>query len=127
MSLDNLSAGRYFLAVCSIRSGISFRTATYSCVSFAFLLKVSDQKLFLWGIILKSSTRINGPVELGQYLLKERKQLKLTQKEISEFADVGRKFIIELEKGKATAQLGKVFELLNSLGLELHLVKRGDS
>jgi transcriptional regulator with XRE-family HTH domain len=50
----------------------------------------------------------------------------LTQKEISEFSDVGRKFIIELEKGKATAQLGKVFELLNSLGLELHLIKRGD-
>ena len=81
----------------------------------------------MWGIILKSSIRISSPVELGQYLLKERKHLKLTQKEISEFADVGRKFIIELEKGKATAQLGKVFELLDSLGLELHIVKRGDS
>jgi hypothetical protein len=30
------------------------------------------------------------------------------------------------EKGKTTAQLGKVFELLNSLGLELHLVRRGE-
>jgi HTH-type transcriptional regulator/antitoxin HipB len=76
---------------------------------------------------LKSSTKINNPKELGQHLLKERKSLKLTQKEISEFSDVGRKFIIELEKGKATAQLGKVFELLNSLGLELHLIKRGDN
>jgi y4mF family transcriptional regulator len=75
---------------------------------------------------LKSSLKINNPKELGQHLLKERKRLKLTQKEISEFSDVGRKFIIELEKGKATAQLGKVFELLNSLGLELHLIKRGD-
>jgi HTH-type transcriptional regulator/antitoxin HipB len=76
---------------------------------------------------LKYSTKINNPKELGQYLLKERKNLKLTQKEISEFADIGRKFIIELEKGKETAQLGKVFELLNSLGLELHLIKRGDN
>jgi len=76
---------------------------------------------------LKPSTKINNPKESGQHLLKERKSLKLTQKEIAEFSDVGRKFIIELEKGKATAQLGKVFELLNSLGLELHLVKRGDS
>jgi HTH-type transcriptional regulator / antitoxin HipB len=75
---------------------------------------------------LKFSTKINNPKELGQHLLKERKRLKLTQKEISEFSEVGRKFIIELEKGKATAQLGKVFELLNSLGLELHLIKRGD-
>jgi len=76
---------------------------------------------------LKYSTKINSPKELGLYLLKERKNLKLTQREISEFADVGRKFIIELEKGKETAQLGKVFELLNSLGLELHLIKRGDN
>ncbi|MCD4674635.1 MAG: helix-turn-helix domain-containing protein [Desulfobacula sp.] len=76
---------------------------------------------------MKSSTKINNPKELGQYLLKERKNLKLTQREISEFADVGRKFIIELEKGKETAQLRKVFELLNSLGLELHLIKRGDN
>lgn len=76
---------------------------------------------------MKPSIKINNPKELGQFLLKERKSLKLTQKEISEFADVGRKFIIELEKGKTTAQIGKVFELLNSLGLELHLIKRGDS
>ncbi len=75
---------------------------------------------------MKSSTKISNPKELGRYLLKERKHLKLTQKEISEFADVGRKFIIEIEKGKATAQLGKVFELLDSLGLEFHLIKRGD-
>ena len=75
---------------------------------------------------MKPLTKISNPEELGQYLFKERKNLKLTQKEISEFADVGRKFIIELEKGKKTAQLGKVFELLNSLGLELHLIKRGD-
>jgi len=75
---------------------------------------------------LKPSTKISNPEELGQYLLKERKNLKLTQKEISEFADIGRKFIIELEKGKTTVQLGKVFELLNSLGLEFHLIKRSN-
>ena len=76
---------------------------------------------------LKLSIKINNPKELGQHLLEERKRLKLTQKEISEYSDVGRKFIIEIEKGKITAQLGKVFELLNSLGLELHIIKRGDS
>ena len=76
---------------------------------------------------LKPSKKINNPKELGQHLLEERKRLHLTQKEISEFSDVGRKFIIEIEKGKVTAQLGKVFELLNSLGLELHIIKRGDS
>ncbi len=52
---------------------------------------------------LNPSNKINSPEELGQYLLKARKSMKLTQKEISEFADVGRKFIIEIEKGKAMA------------------------
>jgi len=76
---------------------------------------------------LKPLTKINSPEELGQYILKERKNLGLTQKEISEFTDVGRKFILELEKGKTTAQIGKIFEVLKGLGLELHLMKRGDS
>lgn len=75
---------------------------------------------------LKPSTKINNPEELGQFIYKERKILRLTQREISEFTDVGRKFVLELEKGKATAQIGKVFEVLNGLGLELHLIKRGD-
>lgn len=82
---------------------------------------------FYMGAELKSSTKINNPEELGRYVLKERKNLKLTQKEISEFTDVGRKFVLELEKGKTTAQIGKIFEVLNGLGLELHLIKRGDS
>ncbi|MDM8515553.1 helix-turn-helix domain-containing protein [Desulfobacterales bacterium HSG16] len=72
------------------------------------------------------STRVKNPEELGRYLLKERRSLKLTQKEISEFTDVGRKFILELEKGKKNARIGKVFELIDALGMELHLVKRGD-
>ena len=76
---------------------------------------------------MKPSTKINNPEELGQYILKERKNLNLTQKEISEFTDVGRKFVLELEKGKDTAQIGKIFEVLKGLGLELHLVKRGDN
>ena len=72
------------------------------------------------------TTKIDNSEELGQYLLNERKKLNLTQKEIADYTDVGRRFIIELEKGKKTAQIGKIFEVLNGLGLELHLTKRGD-
>ena len=73
-----------------------------------------------------SSTRVKNPEELGQSLLRERKNLKLTQKEISEFTDVGRKFVMGLEKGKISAPIGKIFEVVNALGMELHLIKRGD-
>ena len=59
------------------------------------------------------------------FKLQEKAIAKLSW--LSEFTDVGRKFVLELEKGKATAQIGKIFEVLNGLGLELHLIKRGDS
>ncbi len=72
---------------------------------------------------MKYPTKINNPKELGEYILRERKKLQLTQKEISDFTDVGRKFVLDLEKGKATAQIGKIFEVLNGLGLELHIIK----
>lgn len=76
---------------------------------------------------MKSPTKINNPKELGEHILRERKNLQLTQKEISDFTDVGRKFVLDVEKGKTTAQIGKIFELLSGLGLELHLIKRGES
>ncbi len=90
------------------------------------MIKVLYRQFFLMGADLKPFTRINNSQELGEYIRKERKKLKLTQKEISEFTDVGRKFVLELEKGKSTAQIGKIFEVLNGLGLELHLIKRGE-
>ncbi len=76
---------------------------------------------------MKNTFKINNPKELGEYILRERKKLNLTQKEISDYTDVGRKFVLELERGKTTAQIGKIFEVLNGLGLELHLIKRGES
>jgi len=49
---------------------------------------------------LNNKGQVN-PKELGRFICKERKILSLTQKETSEFTDVGRKFVLELEKGKA--------------------------
>lgn len=76
---------------------------------------------------MKYPAKVNNPKELGEYIRQERKKLQLTQKEISDFTDVGRKFVLDLEKGKSTTQIGKIFEVLNGLGLELHLIKRGES
>ncbi len=75
---------------------------------------------------MKTSTKISGPEEFGRRIRRERKALELTQQEISEYTDVGRKFVIELEKGKETAQIGKIFQVIEGLGLELHIVRRGE-
>ncbi len=91
------------------------------------MVNILERKLLFEGKKLKSPTKINNPKELGEYILRERKNLQLTQKEISDFTDVGRKFVLDVEKGKTTTQIGKIFELLSGLGLELHLIKRGES
>lgn len=44
--------------------------------------------------------------------------------EAAALSDVGVRFLSELERGKHTAQLGKVFAVLEALGLELFTAPR---
>jgi HTH-type transcriptional regulator / antitoxin HipB len=53
-----------------------------------------------------------------------RRRLKLKQGELAAAANVGIRFLIELEAGKPTAQLGKTLAVLNALGLDCNLVTR---
>lgn len=50
-----------------------------------------------------------------------RKAMGATQKDLALTAGTGLRFIIELEQGKSTCQLGKVLTVLNTLGIELIL------
>ena len=53
-----------------------------------------------------------------------RRRLKLKQAELAAAANVGVRFLIELEAGKPTAQLGKTLAVLDALGLDCNLVPR---
>jgi HTH-type transcriptional regulator / antitoxin HipB len=50
-----------------------------------------------------------------------RKALGVTQKELAMTSGTGLRFIIELEKGKKTAEIGKVLTTLQTLGIQLTL------
>ncbi len=58
---------------------------------------------------------------LGEAIRTARQRLKVTQKDLALAAGTGLRFIIELEQGKPTCQLGKVLAILQSLGLRLKL------
>jgi len=45
----------------------------------------------------------------------------VTQKELALTSGTGLRFIIELEKGKETAEIGKVLTILQTLGIQLTL------
>ncbi|MDD3375246.1 MAG: helix-turn-helix transcriptional regulator [Candidatus Omnitrophica bacterium] len=68
---------------------------------------------------------IKNTKQLGQVIRKRRKELKLTQKEVSDLCNTGNRFISELENGKPTVQLEKVLKIINALGLEVQIVHKG--
>jgi len=68
----------------------------------------------------KSTTlRLRSPKDIGALVKQRRKSLGLTQLEAADQAGVGRRFLIELEEGKPTTQLGKTIHVLSMLGVTL--------
>lgn len=59
------------------------------------------------------------PKQIGELIKKTRKDMNVTQKDLALTSGTGLRFIIELEKGKPTCQLGKVLTVLNTLGIKL--------
>lgn len=56
---------------------------------------------------------------LGTLVKQTRKSMGVTQKDLALTSGTGLRFIIELEKGKPTCQLGKVLTVLNTLGIKV--------
>jgi HTH-type transcriptional regulator / antitoxin HipB len=59
--------------------------------------------------------------QIGKFVRTRRQELHVTQKHLALTAGTGLRFIIELEKGKPTCQLGKVLRVLQTLGVKMEL------
>ena len=62
------------------------------------------------------------PEQIGITIRKLRKRQGLRQDQLAGAAGVGLRFLIELEGGKETAQLGKTLAILNALGCKIELI-----
>ena len=60
--------------------------------------------------------------QIGEAARDARKKLGVTQRELALTAGTGLRFIIDLEKGKTTCQIGKTLTVLNTLGIRITLV-----
>ena len=65
------------------------------------------------------------PEQLGAAIRARRRQLKVTQKDLAMTCGTGLRFIIDLEKGKPTCQIGKILQVLQALGLKLQIASPG--
>lgn len=64
-------------------------------------------------------------ISLGSAIKERRKELNYTQKFLSEVTGLSSSFISDLEHGKETTEIGKVLFLIDTLGLNFILEKRG--
>jgi HTH-type transcriptional regulator / antitoxin HipB len=60
-------------------------------------------------------------VAIGKIVREERKALGLRQAELAAASGVGVRFLVDLERGKPTVQLGKVMAVLAALGCSLDI------
>lgn len=58
---------------------------------------------------------------LGRWVRNERKSQGLTQAQLAGLCGVGVRFVHDLERGKSSVHLGKTLDVLQTLGLNLHL------
>lgn len=65
------------------------------------------------------------PIEFGKLIRDARQRAKVTQQQLAAAAGVGPRFLIELEAGKPTVQLGKALRVAEMAGLILTWSKRG--
>jgi len=57
------------------------------------------------------------PAELGRAIQAARQSRGLTQIDVASRARVGRRYVVDLENGKPTAQLGKALTVMMCVGL----------
>lgn len=61
--------------------------------------------------------------DLANIIKKRRKEQKLTQSQLAGLSNVGVRFIVDLEAGKETCQVGKVLYILDMQGIKLKIDK----
>jgi len=72
------------------------------------------------------SKRILSPAEIGDIVRATRKAQDLRQDELAGASGVGLRFIVDLEAGKPTAQIGKVLQVLQALGCAVDIQLPGE-
>lgn len=71
------------------------------------------------------SVHVRTSQELGEFIKQYRISQKMLQADIVGLANTGNRFVVDLEKGKPTLQLQKVLDVLDLIGLEVIVRRKG--
>jgi HTH-type transcriptional regulator / antitoxin HipB len=70
----------------------------------------------MWKAVMKYN-----PQDIGRMVRETRKKLGVTQKDLALTSGTGLRFVIELEKGKPTCEIGKALTVVQTLGIRITL------
>jgi DNA-binding XRE family transcriptional regulator len=59
------------------------------------------------------------PEEFGLLIRKGRRALSMTQRDLASVINAGERFVVELEAGKGTSQLGKALAAAQAVGVQI--------
>ncbi|MFM9271362.1 type II toxin-antitoxin system Y4mF family antitoxin [Halomonas elongata] len=65
--------------------------------------------------------------DLGKLVRQVRAEQELLQSDLAGLAGTGNRFIVDLERGKPTLQLQKVLDVLDLMGLEVIVQRKGNA
>ncbi|EPR77533.1 hypothetical protein ADILRU_0232 [Leifsonia rubra CMS 76R] len=69
---------------------------------------------------MRHTTRVTGPEALGHLIQQARVASGQTQVELASELGISQRAITEIETGKSTKQVRRVFQLLKTVGVNLH-------
>ncbi len=64
---------------------------------------------------------IQSVLDIGKRVREARRKMGMTQQRFADLAGVGRRFLIELEQGKATLEIGRVLAVCRAAGIKLRI------
>jgi HTH-type transcriptional regulator/antitoxin HipB len=76
--------------------------------------------IFLYGNIYGPTVTYT-IAQIGKLIRDTRKSIGVTQKDLALTSGTGIRFIIDLENGKETCEIGKALSILNTLGIKITL------
>ena len=76
--------------------------------------------IFLYGNIFRPAVTYT-TAQIGKLIRDTRKRIGVTQKDLALTSGTGIRFIIDLENGKETCEIGKALSILNTLGIKITL------
>ncbi len=71
--------------------------------------------------------KITMPMDLAMTVLNRREELGMTQQDLATKISASRKWVSDLEHGKATVELYRVIDVLWALGLQMNITPSEDS